>query len=334
MKSSIAVENVDRPVSELVLGSAWFSLSEKDLCFSLLDAFAAHGGTAVDTARIYRESEPVIGQWMRQRANREQVFLITKGGLSEADPCRLAVECFGDKLERDLTESLEELGTDAIDLYLLHRDAPSHPVGPIIEGLNRQLESGRIRAFGGSNWRVRRIEEANEYADKHGLTGFAAVSNNLSLAVPTCPFYDGLVSVDADDRQRLRNTGIPLFSWSSQARGFFTGRFRRGPSPTSADLPKPDDAFYRRMLEVYGTDENCERLRRAEQVGKAKGGYSAVQVALAWVIHQPFRVFPLIGPHTVEELDSCVKALEIGLSEAECRWLNLEAHVGPLHHYR
>jgi aryl-alcohol dehydrogenase-like predicted oxidoreductase len=249
---------------------------------------------------------------MEARGNREDVFLITKGGLSTQDPCCLAVEDLEEEIEADLTESLERLRTDYVDLYFLHRDAPEVPAGRMVECLNRELERGRIRAFGGSNWEPCRIDEANEYARQHGLVGFAAVSNNLSLAVPTGPYYRGLVSTDEAGQRWHAETGLPLFSWSAQARGFFSGRFR----PDVRDNPD--------MVRVYYTDENFERLRRATQLGQEKGGYSAVQVALAYVLHLPLPVVPIAGPLTTEEMASCLAALQIELSDAEVRWLNLE----------
>ena len=91
------------------------------------------------------------------------------------------------------------------------------------------------------------MEEANEYAYKHGIAGFTAVSSNLSLAVPTGPFYPGLVS--ADERWHME-TEIPLFGWSVGARGFFTGRY--GPELRAGEM---EDEFARRMVEVYCTEE-------------------------------------------------------------------------------
>ncbi len=106
---------------------------------------------------------------------------------------------------------------------------------------------------------------------------------------------------------------MPLFAWSSQARGFFSGAF----TPENVG----ESEF---MTRVYDSPENWERLRRARELGE-KRGFSAIQVALAWVLHQPFPVFPLIGPATVEELRSSVAALELELSPEEVRWLNLES---------
>ena len=77
------------------------------------------------------------------------------------------------------------------------------------------------------------------------------------------------------------------------------------------------------MLEVYCTPDNFERLRRAEQLGKEKGGRSAVEIALAWLHHQPLRVVPIVGPRTPDELASCVAALSIELTQAQAEWLDL-----------
>lgn len=320
MTSKPLVAGIDKPVSQLALGTAWYSIEQKDVAFDLLDRFAAHGGTTMDTARLYGTSEDVIGLWMEARGSRDETVVVTKGGLSEQDGNRLATEGIGDKIEQDITQSLEHLRTDYIDLLVLHRDTESIPVGEIVECLSAERDRGRIRAFGGSNWAIPRVEQANEYAHKHGLTPFAAVSNNLSLAEPSGPFYPGLVSLDRDDERWLAAANLPDFSWSSQARGFFTGRYR---PETRPDPAQANDAFLANMMRVYCTDDNFERLRRAEELGQAKGGYSAVQVALAWVLHRPLAVVPIVGPHTTEELDSCAAAVEIELTDSDIRWLNL-----------
>ena len=311
MQSRLRIAGVDKPVSVFALGSAWFAMGTRDEHWDLLDRFVGAGGTTVDTGRLYGDSEAVIGGWMAERRNRDDMVVITKGGLSRTDTTVLSDDIARD-LDQDVPTSLDALGTDVIDLYLLHRDNPAVPVGRFVDALNAQLGKGRIRAFGGSNWELQRVQEAQAYAAEHGLVGFAAVSNNLSLAEPTGPYYAGLVSADAEARRWHAETGTPLVSWSSGARGFFTGRFR----PDVRDNPD--------MVRVYYTDANFERLHRAEQLGQRKGGYWAAQVALAWLVHQPLPVIPVIGPRTPDELDSSVAALEIELTDAELRWLNLE----------
>jgi len=315
MSGSVAVGGIDKPISAFALGTAFYGSDRVAHWHALLDAFADLGGTTLDTAYSYGDSEAVLGSWLAARADRERFVVCTKGGVGD---CILPADALEEVIERELSESLRRLQTDAVDLYWLHRDNPAVPVARVVDCLNSQLVQGRIRAFGGSNWTCDRIDAANAYAAGHGLVGFAAVSNHLSLAVPTGPFYPGLVGVDETGRSWHKRTGLPLFSWSSQARGFFTGRFRPEVVGDRAD------GFARRMLEIYATEGNLERLRRAERLGAEKGGASAVQIALAWLLGQDLPVVPLVGPHTVDELWSCVGALAVELSPEELRWLNLE----------
>ena len=302
---------VETKVSQLVIGSMIFSPEQAALSYSLLDEFFAAGGNAIDTAYIYGggNSERLIGMWMEERKNRSAVFLVDKGAHPTAagQRARLAPE----EIEHDLQESLTRLQTDSIDLYMLHRDDSDVPVSTVIDYLNQEIKAGRIQAIGASNWEHERVQEANEYAAKRGLKGFVVISNNLSLAVPMEPIWGGVVSVSKAAYDWHRETQFPLMPWSSQARGFFSGRFT------------PDNREDKGMVRVYYNEANFERFRRAQMLGEKKG-YSAIQIALAYVLHQPFPIFPIVGPVSLEELSSCLGALEIQLSEHEMRWLNLE----------
>jgi len=105
----------------------------------------------------------MLGEWVRRRGIREEMVIIDKGAHTRAGQKRLTPA----DITADLHEGLSRLGTDYIDLYLLHRDDPAMGVGPIVEVLNEYLSAGRIRAFGGSNWTAGRIAEANDYAAAH-----------------------------------------------------------------------------------------------------------------------------------------------------------------------
>lgn len=313
-----SVPDVPVPISHLVLGTVRFSTDNPEFWFELLDRYVSVGGNVIDTARLYGTSEIVVGNWMAQRGNRPNLILTTKGG--HGTEHKLPEEDFEAIIEQELTESLGRLQTDSVDFYWLHRDNEEMPVGRILDCLNAHLQAGRIRAFGGSNWTTDRVDEANAYAGQHGLRGFSGVSNNMSLAVQPEPFYPGLITTGPEEAEWHRQTGIPLFAWSSQARGFFG---RRIEPEMREQMDAIDDAVLRRMVEVYGTDDNFERLRRCEELAEKRTDCTANRVALAWLLKQPCPVLPIIGPLTMEELDDSLLAASLELSDQELDWLDL-----------
>ena len=307
----LTIPGVAKPISRIVLGTLVFSPHKDMTGEELLDAFFSAGGNAIDTAHAYGggDSERVVGAWMNTHDNREEVFLIDKGAHHTPKVPRPRLN--PQEIKCDLDESLDRLHTDYIDLYLLHRDDPQIPVATIIEYLNQEIEAGRILAFGASNWTHLRIQEANEYAVQNELIGFAVSSSNLSLAVPMEAMWPGVLSASDEAQRWHRENDFPLLSWSSQARGFFSGQFT------------PENRDDENMVRVYYNPENFEKLRRAQELG-GKKGFTAIQIALAYVMHQPYPTFPIVGPCTLAELDSSLEALKIRFSNDEMRWLNLE----------
>jgi aryl-alcohol dehydrogenase-like predicted oxidoreductase len=179
-----------------------------------------------------------------------------------------------------------------------------------VDVLNEHLRAGRIRAFGGSNWTIRRVQEANDYARRTGLTGFVALSNQFSLARMEQPLWPGCLSAsEPADRAWLAQTQTALVPWSSQARGFFTDRA----APDRKDDPD--------LVRCWYGEGNFRRKARAEELAKRRG-VEPVQIALAYVLCQPFLTFPLIGPRSIDELRSSIRALEAELSDGEVRWLD------------
>jgi aryl-alcohol dehydrogenase-like predicted oxidoreductase len=304
-------EPLDHDLSVLALGTAYLADDGEEAAFELLDAWLELGGNLIDCARQYGdgECERILGRWLDTRGAYGDVVVITKGGHHftsgmEHDPTRKRVT--PEHVAADLAESLEALRIDAIDLYFLHRDDSSRPAGRIVEALNAHAAAGRIRSFGASNWTTQRIDEANAHAAANGIRGFAASSPGLSLAEPRDnPWPDTVFARTRDARDWYRRTQLPLFAWSSQASGYFAGR--------------RDELIDR----VYADDRNAERLRRAEELGR-RTGFSANEVALAWVLHQPFPAYAIIGPRSPAELHESVAGLGVELSPAEVRWLDLE----------
>jgi len=306
-----SIPGVDMPISRLLMGTASFTPRDLPVVCALLDHFAALGGNAIDTAHQYGRgaSERAIGQWMALRGNRADMVIVSKCCREEVLGRGLRVTPAA--ITSDLTDSLERLGTDYIDIYMLHTDDPTQPVGPIVECLNAHYRTGRIRAFGGSNWSPDRLDAANAYARERGLVPFAVGSPNFSLGVWNQgePPWPGCLSASDDGRDWYVRHASPLISWSSQAQGFFTGRYA------------PDDRSDEEITRVWYNVENFARLGRARELGR-RHGVSANAIALAYVLCQPFPTFAIIGPRRLDEMDSSATALAVRLTPEDLEWLS------------
>jgi aryl-alcohol dehydrogenase-like predicted oxidoreductase len=107
---------------------------------------------------------------------------------------------------------------------------------------------------------------------------------------------------------------MPIMPWSSQARGFFTGRAH------------PDDYSDAELVRCWYSDDNFQRLERVNQMAQ-KRGVLPINIALAYVLNQPFPTFPLIGPRLLSETRTSLPALTVELTPEEIRWLNLEDKI-------
>ena len=191
----------------------------------------------------------------------------------------------------------------------MHRDNLAVPAGEFVDAMEEELAAGRVRAYGVSNWTLDRVEQATAYAERTGRVGIAALSNHFSLAEAHAVPWAGCVHVtDPASREWLRTNNLPLLPWSSQARGFFAGRAR------------PDDRSDEELVRCYYSDTNFGRLDRARALA-AELGVPATAVALAYVLHQPFPTFPLIGPRTLGETHASLRALDVSLTAEQVAWL-------------
>ena len=295
------VPGLEKPVSRLVMGvDNQRTIAHASVMF---DHFFEQGGNCFDTAYGYG-TEQVLGQWVANRGIREQLVILDKGAHTP--------NCNPEALTRQFKESLERLKMDYVDIYMLHRDNLEIPVGEFVEVLNAHKRAGQIRAFGGSNWSLERVEAANAYALKKGLTGFTVVSNNFSLARMVDPVWGGCISAsDPKSRAWFTKTQTALLPWSSQARGFFTERAH------------PENNSDAEMVRCWYSADNWRRRERVVELAKKRNALP-ITVALAYVLCQPFPTFPLIGPRVLSETRTSLPALNLALSAQELKWLNLE----------
>jgi predicted dehydrogenase/aryl-alcohol dehydrogenase-like predicted oxidoreductase len=295
------IAGIEKPASRLFMGA----FGDANQAAVLFDAFFEAGGNGFDTSWWYGQgaTDKVLGRWMAARGVRKDVVILAKGAHAPG--------CYPKELTRQLLASLEFLQTDYTDLYIMHRDNLDIPVGEFVDVLNEHFRAGRIKVFGGSNWTLERLIAANEYAARKGLQGFGAVSNNFSLARMVNPVWAGCIAAkDPPFVEWLAKTRTPLLVWSSQARGFFV----RGEKNDTSD---------RELAHAWYSEDNFERLNRARELG-GKKGVTANNVALAYVLAQPFPAYCIVGPQKLSELRTTLPALSVTLTPEEMRWLNLE----------
>lgn len=304
MMPRLEVPGVRLPMARLVMGCD--NQRTYPHAAAMFDAYFEQGGNAFDTAFLYGQGrmERLLGAWMESRGVRDEVVVVVKGGHTPF--------CTPEGIRRQFEESLQRLRTDRADIYCLHRDNPALPAGELVEVMNEWVKEGKVGVFGGSNWTLARVEEANRYAESRGLQGFGVVSNNFSLARMVSPVWGGCVAAsDAESRAWLTVQRMPVLAWSSQARGFFTER---------GDPARREDA---EMVRCWQSEDNFERRRRAYQLAEKKG-VKAVVIAAAYVLQQRFPTLALIGPRTLAELRSSLGSLGVELTPEEVAWLNLE----------
>jgi 1-deoxyxylulose-5-phosphate synthase len=300
---------LQRSLSRVVLGTFPMAEAPASDSLRLLAAWLDLGGNVLDTAQAYGdgEAERVTGRFLTS-GRRSDMVILTKGchPLADGNP-RVTPQAIHD----DLAGSLRRLGTDHVDIYMLHRDDPSVAVEPLIEALDEELRAGRLLSFGASNWTPARIAQANAFAIREGLAGFTSSSSQLSLAVQQEPMCEGCLSArEPADLAWYGDTGMPLFAWAALAGGWF----REGPQPD------PD------VVRIYGSAENAERSERARRLGEALG-LTRSQVALAWVLRQPFPTFPVVATRQLEHLHELAAAADVRLTPSQVAWLDLTAET-------
>ena len=278
----------------LALGTSGFGTSiARDTAFSVLDAFLDCGGRLVDTAAVYGMgvSEQVLGDWMKSRGVRERMIVATKGGHPDLR------DWSGRMTEREIVSdaegSLRFLQTDCIDLYFLHRDDESKPVEVIMPILDRLVREGKVRHLGASNWRVARINEANAFAKKNGMTAFSVSQilwcgtriNREGLFDPT------MVDMDEEEHRGYAENKLPVMAYSSQAQGLFA-RIRE----------KGYEGLSERMLRTYDNPFTRLRAERILEVAK-ETGVSPSAVSLAYLLHdRAVKAYPILGTSRPERL--------------------------------
>ena len=294
-------------IAPLVLGGNVFGINGMDRArsFAVLDAFAAGGGTMIDTADIYAnylpggkggESESMIGDWLAHRGRREDVQIATKvGGPMGPDRKGLGAAY----IPRAVEDSLRRLRTDYIDLYFSHFDDAETPQDEVADAFDRLVKAGKVRSVGASNFSPARLASALDIAGRKGLTGYTALQ----------PLYNLLERGFEDGLQRLCiDRGLGVITFFSLARGYLTGKYR-----SSADLSKS-----RRGSGVKGyMDGKGPAVLAVMDAIAADRGASLAAIALAWLMAKPGVTAPIASATGTDQLAELMQAMYLDLSPEE-----------------
>src|ERR1700734_2795341 len=291
-------------VSPLCLGAMMFGAwgtPDHDESIRIIHRALNAGINFIDTADVYSfgESEEIVGKALAQK-RRDKGILATKvHGVMGSDP-----NAQGNSrrwIMAGCDNSLRRLGTDYIDLYQIHRPSPDTDIDETLGALTDLVRAGKIRYFGSSTFPAHEIVEAQWVADHRGRERF----------VTEQPPYSVLVrAIEKDVLPTCQKYGMGVLSWSPLAGGFLSGAFGPGKENTSRRatfLPHHYD------LEIPGNRAKLDAVTKLIELAD-NAGLSLIELALGFVLEHPGVTSPIIGPRTMEHLQSQLPALELRLS--------------------
>jgi aryl-alcohol dehydrogenase-like predicted oxidoreductase len=271
---------------------------------ALLDAFTAAGGNFIDTSNSYGvehgRSEGIIGRWLADRGNREQIVLATKVGGGRGSTRNLRAET----IESEAQASLERLQVDRIDLYYAHFDDPQTALEESVRAFDELVRTGSVRHLGASNYSAQRLTTALELQRQHGLAEFTVLQPHYNLVerefertmLPVAEAWD-----------------LAVLPYYSLARGFLTGKYRPGGEAVESARAEAARAY----LDARGVGV----LAALDEVAAAHHA-TLPAVALAWLLAQPAVVAPIASARTIEQLEQILPAATLELTAAEVAQLS------------
>ena len=306
---SISESNSDKQFSRLVLGC---DNQTSDIhAYAMFDYFYGAGGRIFDTAYIYNNGlgDKYLGDWINSRNLQNEVVVLGKGAHTP--------DCKPELIKPQIEESLERLNISKIDIYCLHRDNHEIPVSEFVDALDEIKTEGLINNIGASNWNLDRFSTARDYALKNNKEPFTVLSNNFSLAEMLEPVWPGCIGINKQFLDYIKSNEIKLFPWSSTARGFF---IRKKEITTKEHFSNPSLEEEKR---VWHSKKNLKRREICFEIADKKN-VEPIEIAIAYIVHTSSLVFPLIGPRTINELNSSIFGSQIDLSEEELSRLSID----------
>jgi aryl-alcohol dehydrogenase-like predicted oxidoreductase len=265
---------------------------------AVLDAYVEAGGNFVDTANSYLiehgRSETIIGQWLADRGNRDDLVIATKVGGGTGAVRNLRAET----IKTEAHASLERLRTDRIDLYYAHFDDEDTPLEETLRALDALVRAGTVRHLGASNYTPDRLTAALELQREHGLAEFTVLQPHYNL-------------VERDFERTLLPVAeawdLAVLPYYALAKGFLTGKYRPGGDAVESQRAGGASAYL---------DTHADLLTTLDGIAAAHDT-TVSAVALAWLLSRTRVVAPIASARTTEQLAQLLPAADLTLTSEE-----------------
>ncbi len=295
-------------VSKLCLGAMMFGdwgTKDHDESIRIIHRALDAGINFVDTADVYShgESEEIVGKALAG-GRRDDVVLATKvHSPMDEDPNHRGNSRRW--IMREVEDSLRRLGTDWIDLYQIHRPDPDTDIDETLGALTDLVHAGKVRYIGHSTFPASAIVEAQWTARERGRERFMSEQPPYSILTR---------GIEAEVLPACARYGMGVIPYSPLAGGWLSGRYRK-----DADVTGPMSYARQRLANRFDMSlpDNQRKLDAAEQLAELadQAGISLIQLAIAFVLHHPAVTAAIIGPRTMEHLESQLTAADVGLSD-------------------
>ena len=313
-------------VTPLCLGTMTFGLQcDEQTSRAILDRALDGGITFLDTANVYPlggtidtvgRTEEIIGRWMRERGNRDEIVLATKcAGAMGPGPNDVGLS--RRHIMRAVDDSLRRLGTDVIDLYQVHAFDPRTPIDETLRALDDLVRSGKVRYIGCSNYPAWRLGEALRATERLGIARYDSLQPRYNLLYR---------EIETELLPLARHEGIGVIVYNPLAGGFLSGKYEKGQEP-------PENSRFtlgtagRRYQQRYWQDPQFDAVDALRDAADARG-LDLAAVAISWVLQQPGVTSAIVGASRPEQLDGALAAPAVawddGLREAcDAAWWSL-----------
>ncbi|MAT89510.1 MAG: alcohol dehydrogenase [Flavobacteriaceae bacterium] len=304
--------STDLSISPIIFGGNVFgwTLNEKE-SFAILDLMFDMGIQTIDTADVYSrwapgneggESESILGKWMKERGNRNDLIICTKVGM---DMGQGKIDLSKSHIRASVEDSLRRLQTDYIDLYYSHKDDETTTPKETLSVYQELMDEGKVRFVGASNFSVDRLKESEQIAAEHGLPKYQVVQPEYNLLSRN--------SFEGELQNYCKQHQLGVASYFSLASGLLSGKYRN-----EKDLENSSRTDY---VKKHWNADTKKLLMVLEDIANHQQTTSAA-IALAWVMHQPGISAPIASATKEEHLQAFKDAIQMELSKEELRKLN------------